>query len=321
MTAPVVRAQEGADVDAILDLHAAAFGQARRSRAYWDWLIGRQGTVAVAMLPDGRCVGMYAGVRRRLWLDQREQRVMLGMDLAIAPDWRRGLAAGRMLVALSRLHGSMSADCVMVYGYPQPEVLRVLVGRMAFEVLGDVQFLVREPGRNGAAASAGALAVEALTDPGPEIDGFWQACRSRWSCTIVRDRHHWQHRFAEHPTVDYRILAARDGGRLRGLAAVRDGGIHRDALSIVDWLVAEGDDAAAAALLAAADEIAAARGRRAVVAWFRPCVAEFDGFQRRHGFRVVGSTYQVAFRPLRGGLRRVPLHERWHQTMADMDFF
>lgn len=316
-----LRRHRDRDIDAILCLHAHAFGIQPRTRAYWEWLDRETLCAAVAMTRAGECVGMYASVKKRIWLDGREQVAHLGMDVAIAETWRQGIAAGRLLMQLSRLHTSLAQDARLIFGFPQPQLLRVVTGHLGFQVLGDVLFLLRDV-TVGTAAPPAEFGIERLGEVSAEVDRLWDACKPQFGCSIVRDAAHWRHRFLRHPTVDYTVLAAREAGTgvLRGLAAVRSGGLHDDVLSIVDWLAVEGDDAAETALLAATVAVARERQRSALLAWFRPFTAAFARLQRRHGFHVVGSPYQVVFLPLPAGMSRVELAGRWHLTMADMDF-
>jgi hypothetical protein len=306
-----LRRHRDRDIDAILCLHAHSFGIQPRTRAYWEWLDQEALCAAVAMTRAGECVGMYASVKKRFWLEGREQVAHLCMDVAIAETWRQGIAAGRLMVQDGRL----------VFGFPQPPLLRVVTGHLGFQVLGDVLFLLRDVAV-GTASPPAEFEVARLGEVAAEVDRLWDACKPQFGCSIVRDAAHWRHRFLHHPTVDYTVLAAREAGTgvLRGLAAVRSGGLHDDVLSIVDWLAVEGDDAAATALLAAAVAVARERQRRAVLAWFRPFTAAFAQLQRRHGFHVVGSPYQVVYLPFSSRLSRAELAGQWHLTMADMDF-
>ena len=75
------------------------------------------------------------------------------------------------------------------------------------------------------------------------------------------------------------------------------------------------------ALIAAGLDFARAGGRRALVAMFQVTDPRFLRFQQAHGFLALASPYQILFRSYRPGIDRVWLHQRWYQTMGDMDFF
>jgi hypothetical protein len=211
----------------------------------------------------------------------------------------------------------------MAWGFPEPAVQRLGLGLMRWTHLRDVVVLVRQVDGGPAAAPARGLSVAPAARLDAGADELWQACAAGIATGTVRDRAYLNWRYADHPDVAYTLLEARQdaGGRLRGLAVVRPGGWSPDVLSLMDWLVPEGDDDAEQALVRAVFDAAARLRRSFVCGWFAGNPPEARRLQQRHGFFMQSTPYQVSTL-LRGPApARAALQASWRQTMGDIDFF
>ncbi len=133
--------------------------------------------------------------------------------------------------------------------------------------------------------------------------------------SIVRSRAYWTWRFVEHPIEPCRIVTVRQGGRLRGTAAI----VFRDThAALKDWLAE--DDAACAELLAATLDAAREAGSR----WMSAIMLE------RHRFLPVFDRLGFLRRPETGlvyGYARADLPwkaevldaQHWYMTAGDRD--
>jgi hypothetical protein len=311
-----------ADQAALLALHRSGFVN-QWDDAFWRWRfvdnpLGRT-ELTGAFTADGRCLASFAGVPLPCRMGGELRRVHASGDVVLSPDLRRGLGGSRLLQRVSELYfsGFGDPDTWLVLGCPEPPLRRMIVRHLGCEVLGDVLFLAREAGTPIGPAT---VAVEHGASLPDDLEGLWQRCAAEWTSGLVRDRAYLEWRYVRHPRVRYTFLVARgEGGALRGLSAVRDGGYHAEVFSLVDWLVPREDGAAAASLLATAAQLAAARGRRYLLAMFAPSSPEFLRFQE-HGFRVRPTPYQAVFRSYAAGVDRQFLFDHWYQTMGDLDF-
>ncbi|MBL8752594.1 MAG: GNAT family N-acetyltransferase [Planctomycetes bacterium] len=321
-----IRLFEREDEGAFLSLHNRAF-EARWSRTRWRWRftsspLGRTDLLG-AFTTEGRCVASYGGVALPFSLDGRRVIAIQHGDVAIDPDLRAGLGGSRLLVEISRAYFEhCSRSAALMWGFPQPPLLRVLTRFAQVEVLRDVVFLLR-PTTAGPPESTDDVVVERLDRCGPEVDALWRSCASQHPTAVVRDADYLSWRYLLHPEVGYRLLAARDAGSgaLRGLAVTRPGGWSTALLSLCDWLVPADDRQAERALIGGAVAQARAGGLDYVAAWFPHSMTWFHRFQVEYGFFAHGLSYQQVARTWIGGYPRPWLHEHWYQTMGDMDFF
>lgn len=311
-----LRRASAGDLGAVVRLHQASFGGEPRTEAYWRWMFARGLRLVLACAEDAEPIGCFGGVPHRLWRGGRVAAAMLDSDVAVRPDWRRGLASGRLLVAMGRERARDYDGCDFVWGFPQPGLDRVGVDRLGFEMVGEVFYLARPV----APAAGGRLPVRALSSVDGRIDELWQHCAPELGTAVVRDARHWQERFVDHPSVRYTLLAVEGGDGVRAVAAVRCGGLYENVVSVVDWLAPAADAEAESSLLAAIDDFAREHARSHVMAWFSPYAQQFLSWQHRHGFRCGPTPYRQMVRRFATGLGLRSLQEQWYRTLADMDF-
>ena len=321
-----VRAYEPRDLDAYLELHAGSF-VGGSPLAWWNWrfvdLPRTKSEIWGAFDPDGRCVAMYAGVYQQLWLQGETHTVLNHSDIAVHPDLRDGLAGSSVLLRATKriFKEQIGGSLKLVYGFPQPALLRFLVRKAAVEVLTDVTFLVKELAEPIPTPSN--LELRRVAGFGPETDELWTRCRAEFGAAIVRDSTYLNWRFQSHPKVDYELLECRDvkTGQLRGLAVLRTGGWDPSITSLCEWLVPLEDREAELCLLSGAEESARQRGTNYLVTWFPTSSLLFTRFQAEHRFFAKATPYQELFLSYDPQLRRQWFYDNWYQTMGDIDFF
>jgi hypothetical protein len=313
------------DAEALLRLHRLGFG-AEWSMRDWRWrFVGNPSgrlEVAAAFAATGECVAMFGGVPLPCRYGGEPGDVQCASDVVAHPRLRGNLGGAAVLVRTAELFFARFGGGAtrIVYGCPQLPLLRTLVRRVRSEVFGDLMFLVREAGPATAEAPAEVTAAPAAELP-PEVDLLWQRCAEQIDTGTDRDRRYLQWRYLQHPRVRYTVVVARaPDAALRGLAVIRDGGLHPEVCSLVEWLVPRRDREAERALLQRVQQLAAADGRRVVMAAFAPGSPEFQWFQADHGFHVRVSPHQMIFRSFAAGIDRRFLFERWFLTMGDIDF-
>jgi hypothetical protein len=314
------------DVDALLALHRAGF-VAQWDQALWRWRFvdNPSGHMEItgAFTPDGRCLAAFAGIPLPCRYTGEAGAVQAGGDVVVLPELRRSFAGAQLLAHVGEFWFQRAGDQFrrMVFGCPEPPLLRTVVRRLRCEVFGDVAFLVRELPTSAAPATAAQPPPQPLAQLPDDVDALWQRCAGELHTAIVRDRAYLSWRYVRHPRVRYAFLAVRaDRGPLRGLCVVRDGGYHDAVFSLVDWLVPRADREAERQLLDGAEQLARAHGRRFLLAMFSPASVELQRFQADHGFHLRVTPHQQVFRPYAAGIDRQFLFENWHQTMGDLDF-
>jgi hypothetical protein len=327
-----IRPYRSGDEEAVLALHNRAFaGHATRSRRHWDWKfrdnpLGATEMV-VAMAPDGdgangqTCVAVYAVVPQRCVLRGEPCIGGLQTDLAVDPALRSGLAGSRLIVATGRAYSEafLQGKKQLEWGFPEPHLQRVCMAHLQVGVMRDVVFLVREAGPVPAAVEG--VVVEPLARFGAEADALWERCKRAYGAAVERDAPYLNWRYADHPDVSYRTLAARDpGGALRGLAVTRSGGCDERLLSVMDWIVPDDDHGAERALLRGLVEAARDHRKDYLGAWFPLFLPQALRWQREHGFFARPTPFQESYRCWVKGLGRRWLDEHWYQTMGDIDF-
>ena len=321
-----VRVLAPADEAEALALHRREFGDSRDA-AWWAWrfrgLPGGRSKLVGAFAPSGRCRALYAGLWQPLWIDGRVGMALIHSDIAVDGELRDGLGGAALLRRATRefMVDVPDDDTRVMYGFPQPGLLRFLVREVNADVLGDVLFLVREA--SSAVPAPPSVVVSRVEEVPTDVDELWARVRDEVGAALVRDRDYLDWRFARHPLVDYELVECRDArsGELRGFAALREGGWDPQIASLSEWLVPQGDADADAALVAHALAYAERRDRRYLVGWFSSADPRFDGFQVTHGFAVKATPYQQLVISYTQGVDRAWLREYWYQTMGDIDFF
>lgn len=329
MTDLLFRPCDREDDDELLRLHNSAFGS-QSSRAWWRWRFREVPRSRVDMLgafrPDGRCVGMYTGVRVPLHVRGHsaieDWRALRLSDVCVEEGVRGGLRRGRLALELTkRYFATYCEDAAnVVYGFPIESLRRVVLRFTRSQVLCDVVYLVHDLHHRPQAPSD--VHVRSVERYGPETDALWDTERSRLGAAIVRDAIYLNWRYAEHP-VDYELLEARcrSTNRLRGIAVVRQGGVDPSVACLTEWLVPGDDPPAEAALIRHALDYARARQRNGLIAWFSTAGEHFSRFQTAHGFFARSGMHQELVLDPHNSLGRDWLHQHWYQTLGDIDSY
>ncbi|MHC4812751.1 MAG: hypothetical protein ACYTGW_16165 [Planctomycetota bacterium] len=321
-----VRSYQPGDDEAFYSLHKRVF-RPRWSERRWRWRFHQNPTGATQLVgafsADGQCVALHGGVMHRFLLEGSEVLGVSHGDVVVDPDRRHGLGGARLAVRVGQcfIDTYCKRTGTVVWGFPEPELRRLLVRFLHVEVLADVVFLIHELGPSTPAPDS--IRVHEVQRWGPDIDTLWATCRPEFAATVVRDSSYLNWRYADHPDIDYHLLEARDrhSSELRGICAVREGGWDEAVLSVSEWLVPASDCAAEHALVGRCIDAARQRGKRCVVCWFPTQCVQFHSFQVDHGFIAHPTPYQQVFMSWAPGVDRGWLHEHWYQTMGDIDFF
>jgi hypothetical protein len=321
----IIRGFQDEDENAFLALHHRAFGP-HWSRAHWRWRfrenpLGRTDLLG-AFDGSGRCLASYGGVTLPFTLEGREALATNQSDVAIEPGLRRGLGGSRLLAEITqRFFEHCGRNVQLIWGFPEPGLLRIVTRFADVHILRDVVFLVRPVTRPP--TSTCEVLVHPLARCGPEVTELWARCDDVHRTAVCRNASYLEWRFVRHPGVDYTVLGARDArsGELRGIAVLRSGGWDASVVSLCDWLVPRDDRDAEQALVAWVVAEAARRGHSHVVGWFPAPQLQFHRFQVDHGFFAQATPYQQGVRWWVPGITRRWLHEHWYQTLGDLDFF
>lgn len=324
LSAPDVRPFRPGDEDALLALHARAFeGAPPRSRRHFDWKFRANPLgaheIVVAMQAE-RCLAVYAVLPLRCQLDGEPCVAGLQTDMAVEPELRGGLGGSRLILAVGEayMRTYLGNGRTLEWGFPEPHLQRVCLAHLKVGVLRDVNLLVREPEPAPVAAPSG-LEVRAVARYDADLDRLWSRVGPTLGTSTLRDARQLNWRYADHPDVRYTLYEARDGaGALRGIAVARSGGLDERPLTLMDWLVPEGDEECEAALLAGLCAEAMRRGHSYLVAWFPLHFPVARRWQRRFGFFAHPTPLQESYRA-RGGAGRRWLDEHWYQTLGDVD--
>ncbi|MFH0945617.1 MAG: GNAT family N-acetyltransferase [Planctomycetota bacterium] len=323
-----IRAFLPGDEEAILRLHNLSFSEhEERTRRHWTWKfrenpLGRT-EIMLAVAEDGRCVGVWPGVTHRFVLDNQPCLAGNHLDLAVDPELRRGIAGARLLTRLGRAYyrAYTGGETRVTWGLPEPQLQRLGLRLIKFQVLRDVVFLVREPGPT--ADPPEEVEVRSVEEFGAEAEDLWRRCSNEVGTGIVRDAAYLNWRYARHPDHDHLLLEARDRnhGSLRGIAVLREGGWDDSIVSMLDWLVPLEDRAAERALVQYSLRETARLKKPYLAAWFPAPTLQFSRFQNDHGFCAQATPYQACFRGTPSRHDRRWMERNWYQTMGDIDFF
>lgn len=320
-----LRAIGDGEDEAFLALHNRCF-EPRWTRAMWDWryrsLPRGEAAILGAYTPDGRLIGMYAGVRLLLQIQGESGWALSQGDVAVEAAFRGGNGRSKVVVRLGRrfLQGQGAGGTKLTYGFPIPPLRRLASRFLGGQVFTDVVFLVHRLGE--LPPGTGAIRVQPVERFGPEASRLWEGVRGELDAALVRDEAYLNWRYAAHP-VAYALLEARDtrSNALRGLAVLREGGWNEAVASLVEWLVPAADRDAEHALVRHAVTYARERRKQYLVAWFSSAGPHFERFQVEHGFFARATPYQEEVTSWHPGADREWLLHHWYQTMGDIDFF
>ncbi|MEQ8768412.1 MAG: GNAT family N-acetyltransferase [Planctomycetota bacterium] len=333
----VLREYQPGDETKVLELFNRVFGSQApddfrvRSLDHWYWKF-RDNPAGIidlflAFNGIGECVGQYAGVPNRFWMQGEQFFSSQSVDSVTDPRYRKGLQRPGLFVNLgyeyASTFGGRHRDIIM-YGYPVPHHYRIGNKYLKYHLIRGINFLVKEHLLGyGAEPPNEEVTVEIVDRYGPEADQVWEKTKGELAAAHVRDAAYLNWRFADHPDIDYRLLLAKDAktGEPRGLAALRDGGYAPEIVSLIEWLVPFEDHATEDMLLHRAYEMTRDIGKQLLVGWFPEATKQFERFQKTHDFYVNFTPYIQVVRPYDPGVSIEWLRENWYQTMGDMDLY
>lgn len=236
-----VRRARPEDEPAIEAMFLECFGTPR-SRVEWRWRwfgASRARGDALILESDGTPIGHWAGSTSEMWHDGRRERVMLGGEVMVLPQYRRRGGMG-MLIGASREIAVANAD--MWIGFATDEAARVtgangggrIIGRMPMWVVWPRSFprLPAPVGYLTARMLAGWRALvffflpcaltEILTSASlSEVDALALSSASYASCMRIRDAAYLRWRWLERPEGQVTVFASRErSGRLTGWAVI-----------------------------------------------------------------------------------------------------
>lgn len=318
-----VRTAEPGDAAALLALHREGFGSGWQER-HWQWRFVdnplRRTEIVGAFAPEGRCLASFCGVPLPCRYAGEPALVVSAGDVIVHPRLRTSVAGALLLLRVStQFFETFGGGAVrVVFGFPQPALLRFMVRHCRIEVLGDVAVLVRGASHGAAPGSDLRVGVDC------RLPADVEALAARWQSDvgtgIVRDGRYLQWRYVDNPHADYTIVTVRrPTGTLLGLAVLRLVGPNEDTALLVEWLVPRTDAVAAGALLAAAERLAVAAGRPNLAVSFAPSSPEYASFRAVHGFRVVQPEHRLVFRTYSRGIDHRFLTQQWFHSLGDMD--
>ena len=313
-----------ADAPAMLALHRSGFGS-RWTMADWSHRYGedprRRTRLVGAFDRDGRCHAAFGGVLLPCRLGDGIGIACRGSDVVVDPRLRDTTAGPRLLLRICEafVEGLAGRDVAMVFGFPNPGLGRTLVRHCRFEIMADVAWLTRAS--DGCGPGPSSLPVTVTRELPDDIDVLIAPAAGSTDVGLVRDRAYLQWRYEQNALGRYVVATARStAGIPRGAVIVRCDAPHAESVVVVEWLVQNDDADAITALLSATAAIA----REAKRPWLVTCVAgtapAFATLQQVHGFRVVVSPYQFAFRSYVQSITRRFLFDHWRLSAGDLDF-
>ncbi|HEX9792558.1 MAG TPA: hypothetical protein VGC54_01100 [Planctomycetota bacterium] len=227
------------------------FGQQRPDEvAAWKYFGATPAMPAVGMateIDSGRVVAMHPSVVRRLWACGKEHLVYQAGDVAIAPDFRRGMQLYKQFVHWVQWTGLLNQGVMFGYGGRVTSAHRRLGKRLlGYEDLLALPIYDRRLSPRatvkrrlgavaGAAAHAAATPFHALRHVSGrrgvgvrEFEGFderhdalWARLRDRYQIALVRDRAVLDWRYGRNPVGIHRFFEARRGGELAAWGVLR----------------------------------------------------------------------------------------------------
>ena len=333
------------DEEAVLELLAEAFGTPPDPER-WRWQVEGPPTGGSRswVLERDRAAIAHAGLHVfASFVDGESHPTILLTDLAVRRKGRPGRFAELLASTFARLN---SSELPLII-FPIDSLVRY-AARRGFHDLGRIPQWVRWLKPAGFVASRGTrlarvlapavppalaatarlggggrLRVEALVDPGAEVDELAAESARYARCIRTRDAAYLRWRWLEQPGSGWRLLAARDrDGGLRGVAAVgADPGAEHGGASLgrISDLLARDAAATTALLRAAVAELRRAGCSIAVLDYLDPRPWARSAC-RRAGFVERGIGPSIAT----GGTALPPSHparwrESWYLTRGDSD--
>ena len=236
-----VRPAQPDDEPAIEAMFLECFGTPRSRRKWrWRWFgASRARGDALILESDGAPIGHWAGSTADMWHDGRRERVLLGGEVMVRPQYRRRGGMG-MLITAAREIAVAHADVWI--GFATDDASRVtaangggrVIGRMPMWVVWPRSFPHLPAPANYLAARllAGWRALvffflpcavtEILTSASwSEVDALALTSASYAGCIRIRDAAYLRWRWLERPEGQVTVFASREkSGRLTGWAVI-----------------------------------------------------------------------------------------------------
>lgn len=312
------------DAEALLELQQVGFGSewtmADWRHRYADNLTGGPEIVG-AFTRSGSCVAAFCGVLMPCKFHGKVQLACRGGDVAVHPDLRQTAAGPKLLLRVCKafVEGLVGRDVGVIFGFPQPGLLRTLVRHCRYEAMADVLWLTKSvdtalhPPRDDATTISRELPGDAAA--------FLQECTDDQDAGVIRDMRYLRWRYLDEPRGSYLVVTHRSrAGAMTGMAIVRQDEAEPGVLLVNEWLVRRGDSATPHALLDGIESVAAELGRTNLVTSLSSSHPSFALLQHEHGFRVAPAPHQFTVRPFARNITRAYLFENWFHTLGDLDF-
>jgi hypothetical protein len=306
-------AYEAPQRDAVRGLMEEVWGVAASAEDF-DWWHERNPTgrrLISLVLDDGRVAGASAMSFLPMRLNGESRDVAFALDAATHPDYR-----GKGLWSVLELHNekeSAAAGAPAVLGFTNPVAGPILVGKLGWADLASLRLWARPMQLRARDAGFRDGGGETLDRLGADAEDLYERAAARWGNHVVRSLGYLNWRYVDSPRP-YRILAARDGGRLAGWAVVTHKVFQGRAVGVVADLVAPDAGVARGLLRRAARAV---RGQ-ALVALVSPAER---GRYLAAGFLPTHKSIRFIGKPLAGGVRLPTDRAAWHFALGDTDIF
>lgn len=325
---PLIRPRTPADDPAIVasfnEVFGAIWGEhyAPRTVAHLRWQYADRGAGDRAMLAtdrQGRVLAFWGGMALTTDTEFGPLTFVHSCDnFAVAPERHTGLFVHLAKAAVARC---LASGVALGYGFPLPAAHHVDRHHLGTRDLYEVEYLCLDSSRH--LQSPAELSVARVTALCADVDALYAHTRRAYRCLTRRDAAYLSWRYLDCPTFDYRVLAARRGAQLAGIAVLRP---HHElrpgACAVVDWLVPSDDHDAQVALLAMALDVARAERRTNLLTSFAPHSPE-RAVLLELGFAAVASrqslNHPLAYLALDPRLEPEWLLGNWWQTLGDSD--
>lgn len=295
-----IRPYAAGDEAAIVDTFNRVFrevcgpGYVDRALPFWHWEFQDRGhgrRISLGLAPDGRVAAQYAGVALPTRTEFGDTTFVHIVDSFVHPEFRAGLKRPGLFVETAlpwfEACDKQFHDAVL-FGYPVPTAERIGQRYLGYERLRVVDYLCRAASEGDVHEPRG-VHVERLASLGDEVDALSARFLADKRCTTIRDARYLRWRYLEAPGAPYELWAARTGGTLVGLMALRPRHeLVPESSCIADLLAETADVEARDALLAVATRRAREEGRKTLMTVFADPMPE-HAWLRARGFAMVSS--------------------------------
>lgn len=309
---------------AMRELFRSIFGH-EMSPEHWQWKYGQGRGVGVGLVREGRFLGHFAGLSRRVLLAGEPELAWQIGDVMVAPEANRALVRSGPLLKVSATFIETEVGWGrrhrFGFGFPNERAFKV-AERLGLYAAVDSIVRISWPVRDAPAAMQACRWLGAdghLTGADADaIDACWSAMAPAFADAVlgVRDAAWLSYRYLERPHIAYRLALVHEqpGGDPLGLIVLREHASHFDLLDVV------GAPAAFGRLVDAARATAHAAGKASVELWMtrsqlhRWAGAELDAAAVHETGIIVPANVHTP------GIAPEALRGRWFLTAGDADF-